>query len=505
MRTISVLAMLGGILVVGAAHAACYKTTCEGYGTCPYPDDYSKDATPDVNIPDGCDATADPKDFPACLIDSYAVFIDSNNGDDSAPGTKTSPVKTITHALTLLGDKPRIYICGDGTLTEHVELASTISLVGGYDCSWTYTGQKPKISPTTIGPALTLTKLDQVIISDLAFEAQSATNPGESSIAVIANQSNVNFKRCDLRAGAGQNGRDGNAGVASTNYDTTKTRAPTGNSATGSTGGDSQDCSTNRCATGPQSGGGQGGTGGADSTNGTDGTPNNGGGKSGTANMDCGSGGLGGKGGDGTSGQSGTTPTAPTPGMVTSGSGALGAEGIWMPAMSQTGILGSVGQGGGGGGGGDPGDGSAAGGGGGGGCGGCGGSPGTAAQAGGASIALISYRSQVTLAGCTLTAGQAGNGGQGAAGQSGQLGGFGGDQKSPGCQGGAGGKGGDGGSSAGGSGGIAAGILWTGDAPPTTESTNITPGYKGNPGVGGNPGSNDGLDGQVGTMLQVKP
>jgi hypothetical protein len=70
-----------------------------------------------VQPPAGCDPAADPKDAPKCVVSELGVFVDAAGGADSNPGTKGTPVKSITAALTKLGGKARVYVC-EGTYPE---------------------------------------------------------------------------------------------------------------------------------------------------------------------------------------------------------------------------------------------------------------------------------------------------------------------------------------------------------------------------------------------------
>jgi len=498
----SILAMLGIIFGVGAAQTACYTTTCEDTETCPAPDDYIADATTEEPPPPpGCDITVDPKDSPECLADSYAVFIDSNNGNDVANGTKAYPVKTLTHALTLLGKKPRIYICGTGMLTEHVELTSTVSLYGGFVCSsWEYNGKKTVVKSDGLSPALKVNRVkSEITVSDLHFEAQPGQNPGDSSIAAFTLSSSVTFKRTEFVAGLGVLGSTGAAGATDT-----RTVTPGGDkNATTTTPGAGVACT---CAAGGSTNGGKGGIPTKDGTTGASvppvlnpTSPNDGaGGKGGTNDCSTGSG-QGDKGADAPAGVNG--------GAIAS-LGSLTPAG-WSPSDSNSGENGSPGQGGGGGGGND-------GAGGGGGCGGCGGSGGEGGGGGGSSIALLSYQSTVQLIGCSLLTGDAGDGGQGGNGGDGMggvsMGNGGNGDPNNGCQGGNGGAGGAGGGGSGGAGGISAGVLYSGSAPVPDSDTIINPGAAGVPGIGGTSGKtgngtvvagNPGPNGLSGTMVSA--
>ena len=478
---------------------------CTSIPDCPNCTLYAEEAGSDVVPPPvGCDINVEPKDAPLCVDESYAVFVDSNNGDDTASGTKAFPVKTITHAVTLLGNKPRIYICGAGILNEHVELMSAISLYGGFDCtSWEYNGKKATVQSDTSAPALKLTRLPgPITVSDLGFEAQPGSPEALSSIAVFTLNSTVTFTRTELVAhvaaggGSGQDGKTGSQTVTSVgNMNAAQKTAGPGMICTCSTGGSTTTAT--------------GGNGGSANSNGQPGTsvpsvpnptaPDDGAGGSG-GTRDCNNSG---------NGHNGAAAPVGAKGDAVTTLGTLAPAG-WLPSDGNAGKDGGPGQGGGGGGSNDGGPG------GGGGCGGCGGTGGGGGQAGGSSVALLSYQSTVTLNSCQLLTDQAGDGGQGGTsgnntdGASGGNGyNSGGGTTSPGCSGGKGGAGGAGGGGSGGAGGISAGILYAGGQPTVDSGSTLTStaADAAAGGIGGVPGQapegNDGPSGVVGKLVSA--
>ncbi|MCL2779843.1 MAG: DUF1565 domain-containing protein [Polyangiaceae bacterium] len=441
---------------------------------------------------------ANTDNSPVVPTNDTGIFVSSNTGSDANDGTQGSPVRTIGKALSLLDGKPNIFVCA-GNYAEQVSLDGStgiegIGIYGGFDCiAWKYSASnKPVVRSPSSNYALKIANINSsVTISDIEFDAPTATNPGDSSISVfVVNSNNVQFVRTALVASSGQTGASGQTG--SSNYE--GTLAPSGNPAQGTVGGAQIVCA---CANNDNSTGGAGGSLAPFIPAGS-GTPEDlGGGKGSVVTNACATGDPGNPGPPGIDGE--VTKTPPPDGTVTSTFGSLDESG-WHPTTSEAGTTGRTGQGGGGGG--------TYNGGGSGGCGGCGGAGGSSARGGGASVALLSLQSTITLTNASLTAGQAGSGGPGAPGQPGQgggLGGAGGYNST--CTGGAGGNGGNGGASAGGAGGIAAGVLWSGLAPALDDATiaNTTPGQAGLGGIGGNPGSNNGPDGVVGATLQVTP
>ncbi len=177
--------------------------------------------------PMACNASAEPKDE-SCLLDTeYGVFV-STTGTATGVGTKASPLNSIAAAIALAapegGATPkRVYVCA-GTYGETLTIDSShdkVKVYGGFTCAngvWTYTGDLPKLAPSTTGVVVTMTNLTSALFADMEIDAQSAPStppstgsaPGASSIAVtVSNSSGVEFRRSKLVAGNGQPGADG--------------------------------------------------------------------------------------------------------------------------------------------------------------------------------------------------------------------------------------------------------------------------------------------------------
>ena len=489
-------------LVIGSSFV--FWTACAGWsGVC---DNHACDSDASlgdagdsgVDAPPGCNPDVDPKDSPACVADSFGIFVDAANGNDTNAGTKEAPVKTIGAALGKVGSLTRVYVC-EGTYLEDLLLDAShdgVSIYGGWKCSdWSYSGGKPFVGLTQLAAKLdSLTK--PVTLSDLEFDAANGDTTNLTSTAMLVNASgNVTLERVKLKAGVGHDGTDASAG---TNYNTSLLASDPsikGNDASGSSGGGAKTCTT-LCTIAATTSGGAGGAGGLSTQGGSDGTPNLGGlnpqdGKGGNKDMGTGC----------TSGDKGANGDAGAPAASPTVLGSLDATG-WKPSAGSGGELGGIGQGGGGGGGGL--DVAGSGGGGGGGCGGCGGASGGGGTGGGGSVALAVVGSMVTLTSSQLIATTAGRGGNGAAGEAGQGGGNKGALVGNGCAGGSGGSGGSGGTGAGGAGGISVGILWSGSQPTADSSTTAgitVAGAGGAKGIGGSAGSNDGPSGVAQAVL----
>jgi hypothetical protein len=483
------LALAATALAFGAG--ACGSSS-EAGAPAPNPvQDASTDAAPDgpppIPAPPGCDLGAEPKDAPKCVVDEVGVFVDASGGDDTNPGTKAAPVKTLGAALGKLGNKPRLYVCA-GTYDEHVKLSSAVSIYGGFACgAWSYSGAKAKVAPSTPGYALHVDKVSGAIaIADVAFAAVAGTEASPSSIAAFVNASpSVTLSRVELEAKAGAKGKDqpkGANGVLMTSTPTAGTL--NGNNGGATNGGLAQLCT---CVGGGTSKGGGGGSLNGDGNNGetaqaTPDPPTATG--AGQTSSDC------------NMGTNSARPGSNAPNAAAAeGAKRLGelTENGWQPEPGKNGAFGPAGQGGGGGGG-------SGGGGGGGACGGCGGEGGKGGGGGGASIALLTLGSAVTLKSCSLVAADAGPGGAGGDGGDGIGGGTRGTGGGAACNGGNGGKGGNGGAGGGGAGGVSVGVLYKGPKP-TVDAT-ISTGAKGAAGAG--PAGNDGVPGQSAETLEVQ-
>jgi len=438
-----------------------------------------------------CEAMAEPNYTSCSVTDASGVFV-STAGTDGTAGTMNAPLRTITAGIAKasVGAK-RVFVCA-GAYDEHLSVGASqdgVAVYGGFDCTtWTYQAiNAVKVTPSTTGYALEVDTLTVgATFEDLEFDAQSAQLPGDSSIAVFANQSIVTFTRVVIKAGDGSAGAPGDARV---NYATSP--APSGNDANGETGGPSQTCT---CLNGDMSVGGAGGSGGTQPSAGAAGAPTTTG--AGQGGDPGGSSCTNGNGGGGA--MSADAPAvlgATTIGRVT-------ASG-WSPASGADGNTAFAAQGGGGGSGNSGAVGR--GGGGSGGCGGCGGSGGTRGFGGGSAFALLSFQSTITIEAGTLTSANAQNGGQGGLGQIGQTGGITGNISPPGCQGGTGGTGGGGSGGGGGAGGVSAAIGYVGN-PPTQTATitnvgNLGAGGRGGVGGGANNAGGNGKDGMAIALL----
>jgi hypothetical protein len=425
-----------------------------------------------------------------CIVsEAFGVFVSSTMGSDATGcGTRAAPCKTISNGITVAhAMSKRTYVCDDGTYAEQINLTTAVdgaAVYGGFSCTggtWAYDATKKPLvmlsAPTGAAScascALIATGLTTgAKFEDMAFQAPDGVNPGDSSIAIFANNSTgtLTFLRSNITAGNGV----GWTTAAGTGSNYTGMTAQSGGAPT--TLGGPKGSAT--CADGTASAGGNGGDGNVVSENAGYG------GWSPTSTSMAGYDGLGGHGGTTTcaQGDPGSNGAGGAAGSASTNSGTLDASG-WHAVVGNAGTNGNPGQGSGGGGGKTstvPPIG-----GGGGGAGGCGGGSGAGGASGGSSIAVLSLSSSISLGMCTLTTGIGGSGQAGGAGESGQNGGGYANTMVNYCQGNYGGSGGGGGGGAGGAGGLSVGIVYQTTAP-TMTSLNFTAGM---PGAGGGVGA----------------
>ncbi|PZR18694.1 MAG: hypothetical protein DI536_02095 [Archangium gephyra] len=469
---------------------------CE-YACIPTGLDDPDDSATDTNC-DGIDGDA-----------ARAIFVHPA-GDDSAPGTRQAPKRTVQAGINAANTatKPHVYVAqgvyaDPGTVT----LRNGISVFGGFNATtWSRAGSfTTTVRGNTInggniiamqGAAISL----PTTVGYMTIRAMDATSAGVSTYGVhCVTCTALTLRSVNVIAGAGGTGTAGTAGstgLAGFNGNPGVNGDRDNNS--GGTGGPGGASNCGRAGGNGGAGGWNGATGSAGATgaNGTSGGA--GGGGCSACFGSC-------RSGDGVRGSNGTTGS---PGG--DGSGGLGSTFVGnflVTGSGGSGSTGGPGNGGGGGGGaggqdicdnvgGLSGKGNGGGGGGGGGCGGTGA---TGGGGGGSSIAVFLVSSTgIRLENCELTSGNGGAGGAGGQGGSGGSGGSGapGGNASTseiglGGSGGNGGTGGRGGHGGGGAGGASYALYCS-----ATVATIVNPVYS--YGAGGAGGVSSGTAGAVG-------
>jgi hypothetical protein len=473
---------------------------CEFLLTCPHYLDGGGGSVPNP----ACEA--DPTKDASTVTDECAVFA-SATAEAGGDGTKASPFASLGEAVAKANGK-RVLACAIEPFAESVTIEAGVEMIGGFDCGagWTWSEEaRSAIEGPADQIALTLGEgASGAKVRSFAVRAASATKAGGSSIAVLVDGATAELARCELIAGNGADGAEGEDAPSER-----PAPAPPGNAGTNACSDvDTSGAPDERLPGGAQvenacggalSIGGEGGAGRVNNGgSGQVGEPGAlgaaGSGEPATGAWSCAAAGTGQGGDNGAPGDAG---------VAASGLGTLNSSG-YVGVSGGAGGTGKPAQGGGGGGGAKggaaicpgamPGAGASGGS---GGPGGCGGQPGQGGGAGGASIALASVEGKVTLKDCVLKARDGGKGGAGGnlqPGGSGGLGGAGGvgvGGSKHACAGGHGGQGGNGGPGGGGLGGQSFAIAYRGEAVKQEGQTTLEPGM---PGAGGPGGSNNVAD-----------
>lgn len=431
---------------------------------------------------------------------SCGVFVDPNLPEGTVgTGTRSDPFRSLDDAIGLVAslDERRVYV-QSGVVAEHVLIdIEGVQLHGGLSQQWTYQdGARTEIvqpaADTHVAALEVRNAATEVRLDQWTIRAKEPSEPGESSVGILAVNAALALVRVTVSAHDGRPGADGQTPVDDIGNNTdfgfpdADLTGGAGGLGSGSVAGARGPGGLNRrlgCEAGM---GGDGGRG-ASTVGGADGSYTAGDGLEGEPN--------GGAGGDGasftpiggtsscTNGVNGTDGAPGPDGVSATGEPNLSPVDGFVSPQATAGTRGSVGRGAGGGGGGLRDD-IVGDGGGGGGAGGCGGFGGTPGGAGGSSIGLVLIGGSLTLESVAIGVGRGADGGNGAAGQRGALGGAPGASNGNGCAGGFAGRGGRGGDSGAGAGGSSIGIVHDGTDLLSLNSVVIS---RGRPGTGGQP------------------
>lgn len=382
-------------------------------------------------------------------VATAGLFVDPVGGDDTWPGTRDAPLKTLRQAMGLPGNAAFIYV-SEGVLSQaQLVVTRPVRIVGGYARSqgWARDPQRRFVLDGGSRP-LRFDGVADAGLESAVVVASAAPGTDVGSFALTVNRSSVRLVHVELRAGFGGNGL---VGVMGASGDAGAPGQPGGNAGYTLDAGAPGLGGLSSCGAGQR--GGNGGEPGSNLNGGGNGRQNGENGETSPAGT---------RGGQGADGEALGCDGAPDPsftgeGGADGGSGDAGPGGVggtsagrwldggWVPIDGFPGFAGRFGRGGGGGGGaglriGCPARANAGGG---GGAGGCPGQGGGGGGSGGPSVALTLVGSLATLEDVRLVTAGGGNGAKGG------FGGFGG----PGGAGAAGGSGDAGNSGLGGSGG----------------------------------------------------
>lgn len=397
---------------------------------------------------------------------SNAVFVSTNDGNDSNDGSFSNPVKSIKKGIEIaVIENKDVYVAfGSYYLNETLAPASGISIYGQFSGlpDWQRSNDYETVIYGTTTAIIFQDISEATNLEGFSIYSDDATAQGESSVGIkvvdcsgnVIIKNNIIFSGAGMVGANGENGTNGTPGGPGTpGTSGTCDGLPNG---TGGTGGNSA------CGNYGGSGGHGGIEGPHDGNNGNIGVGNTPGGAGGS---------YGDPGEAGQSGQNGAHGVNGTNGAPVISQINISSIGQIIPSNGNNGTNGANGNGGGGGGGGGAqecsfcGTGSGNGGSGGGG-GGCGGNAGIAGTGGGSSIGLVVVNSHITIEQNSILTSNGGNGGNGGNAGEGGNGGNGAtttnictDEIGAGGNGGNGGDGGNGGAASGAQGGHSIGIF----------------------------------------------
>ncbi|HEY1958381.1 MAG TPA: hypothetical protein VGH28_22345 [Polyangiaceae bacterium] len=186
---------------------------------------------PDATASDAGDAATDSGDAGVsctqrAVDDAKGVFVTVNGGDTSTCGSRTEPCQTIQQGVNQakLLARSIVYIAR-GTYVESVELASGVTLEGGWDtasttwipaCDTTEVSAVKITMPSSTNVGVTATSVANAGLRLLSIIGKSSAQPGESVYGIFATESALTLDTISVSVGAGGSGATGANGDAGT-------------------------------------------------------------------------------------------------------------------------------------------------------------------------------------------------------------------------------------------------------------------------------------------------
>lgn len=165
----------------------------------------------------GCDNTLMPTENACVIHESAGIFVSASKGSDGGLGTRESPLKSVSVAIgAAVTDGRRVYVCAE-TYEEQLKFGDGANVFGYFDCStadWKVTDRRAKIAPKEGVAAIAKGIAKPTRIEALDIEAADGKTPGDSSIGLIAQDSNgLTFLNTRIAAGKGRDGVNGKDAV----------------------------------------------------------------------------------------------------------------------------------------------------------------------------------------------------------------------------------------------------------------------------------------------------
>ncbi len=161
----------------------------------------------------GCDNTLMPTENACVIHESAGIFVSASKGGDDGLGTRDKPLKSVSVAVNAaLRDGRRVYVCAE-TYDAQLTFGDGVNVFGYFDCSatdWKVTDRRAKIAPKEGVAAIAKGIAKPTRIEGLDIEAADGKAPGDSSIGLIAQDSNgLTFLNTRIAAGKGRDGKNG--------------------------------------------------------------------------------------------------------------------------------------------------------------------------------------------------------------------------------------------------------------------------------------------------------
>jgi hypothetical protein len=138
------------------------------------------------------EATAAPTVRSGDETPSSGVFV-STSGSDVAAGTRTAPLRTISHAISVAAVEQQDVYISQGTYRESVALADGVDLHGGYD-STTWTRGPSYQVVINASPIAVLADSITAQLDSLTIDSRGPVEPGQSSYGILARASSLTLR-----------------------------------------------------------------------------------------------------------------------------------------------------------------------------------------------------------------------------------------------------------------------------------------------------------------------
>lgn len=213
MNTQRLIALLAFSVGCGGSDDPSIEAETDG-GTLPVAPDGGADPTQPIG--GGCDPMKIPSQEACVLHESLGIFV-SPEGNDTNPGTRAKPLRSVGKGIEAAGlAKRRVYVCAGAYVEPTLVLQDGIAMFGNLSCAsgqWAVTTQHTIVTSTSTVAARASNIATETRIEGVDLTAAAGVAPGESSIALVAEGSpGLHFVGSSLiaqDAASGANGVEG--------------------------------------------------------------------------------------------------------------------------------------------------------------------------------------------------------------------------------------------------------------------------------------------------------